>query len=87
MTRIILVEPVPEPQRNVAPAPMVSAKYLMFTKGGLSKMSRTQTVYYFSDSILHQLNSEEIRIKNSPNPYVYFCLVGLVYSKVGAGAA
>jgi hypothetical protein len=49
MSRIILVEPKPEPEPQHDAAPALN---LMFTIDGLSKISQTATVSYFSHSLL-----------------------------------
>jgi hypothetical protein len=61
----------PDPQRDAAPAPN-----LMSNIGGLSKMSQSITISYFSHSMLYQFKSKEIRRKYYPYSYVNF---GLFY--------
>jgi hypothetical protein len=60
------------------------------TVGGLLKMSQTVTVFYFSIHIFHHFNhkksEEKVALILRLN-FVCFQKLGLLYSRVGAGAA
>jgi hypothetical protein len=62
----------------------------MLNIGGLSIMSQTVTVSYFSYSLLQKFNNKNTEGKNATTfmlNFVHFKKGGLVYSRVGAGAA
>jgi hypothetical protein len=85
MRRIIFIDPEPDPQRGAAPAPNIT-----FNICGLLKMSITVTVFYLPIQIFNHFNNKKCYEKVAlilRLTLVYFLKVGLLYSRVEAGAA
>jgi hypothetical protein len=83
--RIFLVEP--EAKHDAAPAPTAPALNLIFKIGGLFKHFTNCNIFYLFSPFTFLTISIKQKSKQKLALILWFTLVGLLYSRVGAGAA